>query len=346
MKLIMESWRGYLNEGQESPKAIFMAGAPGAGKSTVIEKLGLADIEIINPDEFYEPALEKCGLGKNIRKIMEDFKQARQDLKDLLRDILQLEEPEDGWEHDILMDMYQSALDEAQDDRSFIYNLETIKGKYDEERKKAVIQGQCFAQAQKDAKTKQGAVVEEGRSFIIDGTGGFYPRIINQKNDLEEQGYETAMIFVDIPLQVALDRQSRRVAAGGRGLDVRAVKRSWEILHGSEEEPEKHPGLMQSFVDRHGKEQMGYIKEFEPNFFHISATDEEMTDSIAQTRLKLSKFLTGQQLNEADFQKWVRANYNRQVGAYTRGGKNKVKPTGWKLAPISYRGAPPGASGG
>ena len=323
----MESWRKFLNEEDSfGGKAIFMAGAPGAGKSTVIDKLGLENMEVINPDEFYEPALEKAGLGKNIAQIKADFTEARQELKDLLSAILQLQEPEDGWKHDILMEMYQNAFDEVGEDRSFAYNLTTTKEKYDAEREKIVAQAKLFAQARRDAKEKQASTTERGGNFIIDGTGGQFGVIRNQKTKLEEDGYEVAMIFVDVPLETAIDRQASRGAEGGRTLDTKAIEKSWAAIN-------KNIGP--------------YEELFGNNFFHIIATNEEMDDSIAEAQPEISRFMTGQQLNEADWQKWVRANYNKQVGAYTRGGKNKTKPTGWEEAPIDYRGsAPPGASGG
>ena len=322
MKLLMESWRKFLNEEDSfGGKAIFMAGAPGAGKSTVIDKLGLENMEVINPDEFYEPALEKAGLGKNIAQIKADFTEARQELKDLLGDKLKLEEPESGWSHDELVNMYQDALDQGGD----THGLKDAKEKYDEEREKIVAQAKLFAQARKDAKEKQALTVEGGGSFIIDGTGGQFGVTRNQKAKLEEVGYDVGMIFVDVPLETAIGRQVSRGAEGGRSLDTKAIEKSWGAVN-------KNIGPYQEL--------------FGDNFFHIIATNEEMDDSIAEAQPEISRFMTGQQLNEADWQKWVRANYNRQVGAYTRGGKNKTKPRGWKLAPISYRGAPPGAAGG
>ena len=254
MKFLMESWRNYLNEEEElRKKVIFMAGAPGAGKSTVIEKLGLGDIEIINPDEFYEPALEKCGLGKDIKKIKQDFLAARNELKDILKDVLYLQEPEDGWKHKELMQMFQDASRAVGDDRSYIYNLETTKEKYDEEREKIVAQANCFNQAQRDAKEKQSRIADEGRSFIVDGTGGRFAVIKNQKDQLEASGYDVAMIFVDIPLETAIDRQESRGLEGGRTLDPTAIEKSWAAVNKNVEP---------------------YQELFSNNFFHIIAADE------------------------------------------------------------------------
>ncbi len=50
------------------PKAIFLAGAAGSGKSTIINKIipNLEDFYILNLDTFYEKLLKKGGLGLKI----------------------------------------------------------------------------------------------------------------------------------------------------------------------------------------------------------------------------------------------------------------------------------------
>jgi len=319
----MESWRNYLNEEEElQKKVIFMAGAPGAGKSTVIDKLGLQDMEIINPDEFYEPALEKCGLGKNIKKIKEDYTAARASLKEALKEILAEEEPQNGWSHETLLDMYEDAMKEIGESR-WELDLKVAKKQYDEKRERVVVQVQCFNQAQKDAKTKQAKITQGEKSFIIDGTGGRFAVIRNQKDNLEATGYNTAMIFVDLPLQTAIDRQERRGEEGGRTLDSRAIERSWLSVD---------------------KNRDPYQELFGDTFFHITATDEEMDENIAEVKPKVDAFLS--QMNE-DFQSELKPRLHKQMRVLLHQGGNQTSGPFNKKAPIDYRGSkPPGAPGG
>jgi len=52
-----------LKEVQEQPKAIFMAGPAGSGKTTTLNQLGLQDFKVINVDDIYEKLL-KNSIGK------------------------------------------------------------------------------------------------------------------------------------------------------------------------------------------------------------------------------------------------------------------------------------------
>ena len=53
-----------LKEVQTQPKAILMAGPAGAGKTYILDQLGLKDFTIINVDDDYEELLQK-ELGKS-----------------------------------------------------------------------------------------------------------------------------------------------------------------------------------------------------------------------------------------------------------------------------------------
>ena len=324
MKLIMESWRQHLGEQESaSPKVIFMAGAPGAGKSTVIDRLGLETLDIINPDDFYEPMLDQSGLGKNIAKIKDDFRNARIKLKELLSQILELQEPEGGWNHDVLQDLYVSASQESNGDKTFIYNLEKTMEEYELTRGKMSQMAILFNKARAAAKEKQQASVEAGESFIVDGTGGQFGVIRNQKNKLEELGYDVGMIFVDIPLETTLSRQQDRLERGGRSLDAKSVERSWNAV---------------------SKNREPYRELFGDNFFHIIATGDDMDSSIAEEGEKLSAFLG---TLEEDFQTELKPRLIKQMKRLLTHGGNKDSGPFTKKAPIEYRGsAPPNAPGG
>ena len=58
MKHLFENWRKFINEEESSsnPKAIFMAGGPGSGKSYVLDSLSIG-FPVINADDQYEKSL-------------------------------------------------------------------------------------------------------------------------------------------------------------------------------------------------------------------------------------------------------------------------------------------------
>ena len=77
----------------------------------------------------------------------------------------------------------------------------------------------------KNLTAKKHANFIEGRlGMIIDGTGREADRILRGKNQLEELGYDTYMIYVNTSLDVALQRN----AARARSLDEKIVVSSWK----------------------------------------------------------------------------------------------------------------------
>ena len=67
----------------------------------------------------------------------------------------------------------------------------------------------------------------EGRlGLIIDGTGSEAEKILFQKRQLEELGYDTYMIFVNTSLDVALQRNAER----SRSVPESIVTKSWKAV--------------------------------------------------------------------------------------------------------------------
>jgi predicted kinase len=61
-----------LLEALTGPKAIFLAGPSGAGKTTILNQLNLQGFETINVDDTYEELLKTSGLGTDFKKFTPD----------------------------------------------------------------------------------------------------------------------------------------------------------------------------------------------------------------------------------------------------------------------------------
>ena len=78
MNLLREYIRELLQEGAGAPKVIFMAGAPGSGKSTVIRNLGLGNrLELINPDDQYEETMRAEGVPMDRAALLDTYSPIR-----------------------------------------------------------------------------------------------------------------------------------------------------------------------------------------------------------------------------------------------------------------------------
>ena len=76
----------------------------------------------------------------------------------------------------------------------------------------------------KDITSKQKANYIEGRlGLIIDGTGREAEKILYQKRQLEELGYDTYMIFVNTSLDVALQRNAERARSVNEKIVVKSL---------------------------------------------------------------------------------------------------------------------------
>ena len=229
MKLILESWRRYLKEQQERETVIFMAGGPGSGKSTVLRKLGIG-LTVINADDFYEQSLiedPELSLQGKV-KVMKAIKKLKKDLE---------ENPD------------QPELEKE------LARQKDLMRKYT----------MAFNAALKAKREMIASRPADG--FVIDGTGGDVPNIRRQKKELEEEGYNVAMIFVDVDVDTALERNRFRGTSGGRELLNIEVIRSHESIQ------KNKPKLMELFGN---------------NFIYINATDEEvLQDTIDSARDKI-----------------------------------------------------------
>ena len=61
-----------LQEVQGKPKAIFMAGPAGSGKSFILKKVVPSNFNVINVDDTYEDLLKSSGIGMKLAKMSPD----------------------------------------------------------------------------------------------------------------------------------------------------------------------------------------------------------------------------------------------------------------------------------
>lgn len=109
----------------------------------------------------------------------------------------------------------------------------------------------------------------EKLGMLIDTTGRSYLTVDNTKRELEEQGYETAMVFVNSDLKTALKRNQSRQ----RTVPEKVILANWEAINQN--------------VGR-------YQRLFGDNFFIIDNSEKEQSNidqSILDLEKKIRRFL-------------------------------------------------------
>ena len=195
MRLLKEYIRVLL-ESRSSSKVIFMAGAPGSGKSTIINSLELSDsFNIINPDDEYEDSKREQNLPFDKTEIIDEYK--------------------------ILKQAYNDAVE--QNDQAAIAEIEP---EYLRIRSILSADARAFANARSTATARKKELMAKGENYLVDGTGGNFNEINAQVRRLRAIGYDVAMIYNDIDLDSSIARDISRGESGGRRLGSKTVERS------------------------------------------------------------------------------------------------------------------------
>ena len=153
-----------LKEIQGKPKAIFMAGPAGSGKSYISKILVPSDFQTINVDDTYEELLKASGIGMKLAQMSPD------------------------------------------------------------ELKKA---GELMGQARKTTDTKYKEALSNANNILIDSVGGSSKTLLKKKQELEDLGYDTAMIMTYVSPVTSLERNMKR----DRSLLPSIVLRSWRDVN-------------------------------------------------------------------------------------------------------------------
>jgi predicted ABC-type ATPase len=236
-------------------KVIFMAGAPGSGKSTTLNQLNLLDrFAIVNPDDWYEPFLEEAGIPLDIGGLTQEY-------FDLGRAIRYGEE---------------NGLDTSE--------LEARKAEMRPVMSKNM---KLFNKARKMAKEKQAELSQSGKDFIVDGTGGNIREITKLKDAYEGMGYSTAMVYISVPKETSVDRNFQRGEKGGRRLHQDQVERSWDAVDRNKSTYEDLFGESFFYI-----ENIGTLQEYEENIELVrDGIQGFLSESIKLTKRQLRKII-------------------------------------------------------
>ena len=171
----MQSLKGYLSEGRNDPsifKAVFMAGAPGAGKSYVSDWMSLGPqlgYKVINSDIEFTRYMKDAGLTDEKGAVILD--------------------PKREYERNVI---------------------------------------RTVAKRHTGSKASHAMIGRLG--LVIDGTGANASKVEKQKKTLEALGYETAMVYVSIPLEDSIESDRKRGEEGGRSIGPELVTQKFKEL--------------------------------------------------------------------------------------------------------------------
>ena len=170
----MKSLKLFL-EGRNDPSifhAVFMAGAPGAGKSYVSDWMALGPqlgYKVINSDMEFTRYMKEAGLTDDKGAVVLDPKRE-----------------------------YERGV------------IRTV--------------------AKRHTKSKQAHAMIGRLGLVIDGTGANAKKVMGQKKTLEALGYETAMVYVSIPLEDSIESDRQRGLDGERTIGPELVTQKFQQL--------------------------------------------------------------------------------------------------------------------
>ena len=206
----MKSLKLFL-EGRNDPSifhAVFMAGAPGAGKSYVSDWMSLGPqlgYKVINSDMEFTRYMKDAGLTDDKGAVVLDPKRE-----------------------------YERGV------------IRTV--------------------AKRHTKSKQAHAMIGRLGLVIDGTGANAKKVMGQKKTLEALGYETAMVYVSIPLEASIESDRQRGLDGERTIGPELVTQKFQQLDKSIPVLKKAFGKMFFEIDNTVREKTPAIIRSVENF--------------------------------------------------------------------------------
>ena len=118
--------------------------------------------------------------------------------------------------------------------------------------------------AKRHTKAKTNYAMIGRLGLVIDGTGANASKVQKQKATLEKLGYETAMVYVSIPLEDSIESDRKRGEDGGRSIGPELVTQKFKELDKSIPKLKKSFGKMFFQIDNTVREKTpGLIRKVE-----------------------------------------------------------------------------------
>ena len=174
-------------------KMIFLAGLPGGGKSTLVERLGIGEyFTNCNIDNFYEEKL--AGLSTmDLSQVEKDYWKLKNERDKAL---------ENGTE------LSTADLDELERLRQLRSDAATM-----------------FSTSYSEFVGQVDEMCTIGSNFFIDGTAANSGATLRKKAKYEKMGYQCAMIFVDIDTRTSVSRNEARGKKGKRSIANQIIRK-------------------------------------------------------------------------------------------------------------------------
>jgi predicted kinase len=96
-----------------------------------------------------------------------------------------------------------------------------------------------LARASKVAFNRYYKYLKMGKSPILDGTGSHVQKMKDAQEAAQAAGYKTYLVYIDVPLEKALENNEKRAESGGRKVHPKAIESVWNKIQDSFKEAKK-----------------------------------------------------------------------------------------------------------
>jgi predicted ABC-type ATPase len=246
---------------EQGPAAVWACGPAASGKSRICEPAVLPlGFELADADNQYEELLKKYNLGPGIPDIgkaeQEEF-QAEFSARRAAERLLYSADSDGQIAPQTFLETLRKKVEEGKFNPGY---LQQLSRKILDKVGPAPIPGETFLKTvlpemgdwqdpldylrgqESVTPTKLLMVAKEitrrrilaggskGQNLLVVETGGLWGSLIDTKEALEENGYRTFLLWMQLDsVEAALRRNEMRRAAGGRGLSERIIRRSFQM---------------------------------------------------------------------------------------------------------------------